>query len=81
MPLLGQQSLNMRFRYCECGCKGYASSTHWIFWDLMNKFDAYRGHGFSGVKLRTCSTRADAELACNNDVELARVIKCMQVST
>jgi len=79
MTLFGQQGLNMKFNYCECGCKGYASPTHWIFWDLVGKFDAYRGHGATGIRLKTCATMDAAEQECNADVELGRVIKCLQV--
>lgn len=53
----------LRFEYCECGCKGSASKIEgfdagwgphfWIYDDLKGNHELYRGHGRYGAHLGT----------------------------
>lgn len=58
----------LSFEYCECGCKGYSAELkglgYWIFWDLKQTWQAFLGHGFSGVALGKFPSMIDAEAAC-----------------
>lgn len=59
----------MRFKYCECGCKGYESSPtgYWIFWDLGKKYYAVAGHGWAGRDLGCKPSYEEAQWLCQVD--------------
>lgn len=54
----------LKFEYCECGCKGYEAGTRgnsfWIYWDLKNTFTLNNGHSWAGTLIKKFSSYGEA---------------------
>lgn len=77
-------SKKLKFKYCECGCKGYEGGTggnsFWIYWDLKNKYTLNRGHGWSGslVDVYKSYEEATEEAARLFKIEFAKSSNCLK---
>jgi hypothetical protein len=54
----------MKFKKCDCGCKGYDTQAgflqFWVYWNHKENYYLYRGHGFCSDFIKDCRNMEEA---------------------
>lgn len=77
--------MNLKFEYCECGCKGSTWSARsldlWLYWDLLkNSWTLHRGHGWLSPEVGSYASRDKAIDAARQLIskEIPKVRKALE---